>query len=91
LISKHSSLANAIQITADGFFIEAEALTNLAIQYGDTSKQAITAVLNQTQAAINGIYSRVAGYGIEAEALQTLAETYHSVTEGMDPVQKEHV
>ncbi len=91
LISKHSSLANAIQITADGFSIETEALTNLAIQYGDTSKQAITAALSQTQAAIDGIYSRVAGYGIEAEALQTLAETYSTVTEGMDPLQKKQI
>ena len=72
LISKHSSLASAVQTTTDGFSIEAEALTDLANQYGETANSIINTNILQTKAIIEEIKKRIRAYQEEIKTQQTI-------------------
>lgn len=65
LITLYPELANKIELTADGYIIEADALTDLETALDNTVDAQIEAERERTQAAIDGARTRMAIYSSE--------------------------
>ena len=78
LINKHSELAGAVQLTAEGIYFENDALTDLANQCSKTANDSIAAAIVQTKGIIEETKKRISVYEIEAQAQQDLLNSVAS-------------